>query len=396
MAACTPLSQQDPYQSGLCTFVVNAQYPDGFDAREGIAVGIEEVNLGNAYSALTDASGKAEFKLPLGLYRISISDVGEEDIFNGTLDKVRISDATTNINLPLMHSRAGSIIIKEIYCGGCKKAPIEGGYAMDKYVIVHNNDPRVQYLDGLCFGMVMPYNSTSTNNFVSIDPETQELIYPDYVPIATTIWQFGGSGNDFPLQPGEDAVIALNGAIDHSAQYPLSVNLNVSGYWVCYNNNFFPNTTYHPAPGDQIALDHYLDALGKFHTGSLNAYPFSQVSPTALLFKAQGMTMREYLQQDGIIMMSPGSTQEQVAKMPLDWFLDAVEVFDGGSSKNAKRLQSSLDAGYATLSDTFLGHTLMRKVDEALSASSGYEVLVDTNNSKTDFYERETQSLHHE
>ena len=52
------------------------------------------------------------------------------------------------------------------------------------------------------------------------------------------------------------------------------------------------------------------------------------------------------------------------------------------------------DAGYVTLSGTYLGHTLMRRVDEALSASSGYEVLCDTNNSSEDFYESEIQSLH--
>ena len=36
----------------------------------------------------------------------------------------------------------------------------------------------------------------------------------------------------------------------------------------------------------------------------------------------------------------------------------------------------------------------MRKVDESQSAASGYEVLMDTNNSMNDFYEREKQSLH--
>ena len=36
----------------------------------------------------------------------------------------------------------------------------------------------------------------------------------------------------------------------------------------------------------------------------------------------------------------------------------------------------------------------MRRVDEALSGAAGYEVLMDTNNSSNDFYERETQSLH--
>ena len=86
--------------------------------------------------------------------------------------------------------------------------------------------------------------------------------------------------------------------------------------------------------------------------------------------------MREWAQTEGAVIPIPGGTSAQVA------------------AANAKRLAPSLDAGYVTLSDTYLGHTLFRRTDEALSASAGYEVLKDTNNSSVDFYEREVQSLH--
>ncbi len=51
-----------------------------------------------------------------------------------------------------------------------------------------------------------------------------------------------------------------------------------------------------------------------------------------------------------------------------EWVLDAVEVFNGASASNAKRLTAALDAGYVTLSGTYLGHSLMRCKDESLSA----------------------------
>ena len=53
-----------------------------------------------------------------------------------------------------------------------------------------------------------------------------------------------------------------------------------------------------------------------------------------------------------------------------------------------------MDAGFAIQSDVFKGHSLMRKVDEEATATNGFEVLVDTNNSSNDFYESEIQSLH--
>ena len=45
-------------------------------------------------------------------------------------------------------------------------------------------------------------------------------------------------------------------------------------------------------------------------------------------------------------------------------------------------------------SETFKGHTLMRREDQQASLQAGFEVLQDTNNSSYDFYEREVQSLH--
>lgn len=393
-AACKGLAD-NPYDGKLNTLEVSAVYPEGFEGfvRSGVLVTVEDINLGNRYAVPTDEGGLASFDLVDGLYRVTISDRCGEDIFNGTTDRFPVSGrGTVALGVPLMHSKSGSIVVKEIYCGGCKRLPQEGDYQGDQYVILHNNDVEVQYLDGLCFGTLYPYNSNATNPFLVKDPVTGENVYPDYLPIAQAVWKFGGDGSSFPLAPGEDAVLALRGAVDHTVQYPLSVNLNRPGYFVCYNNTYFTNTTYHPAPGDQIAGDHILDVVIK--TGRANAYTFSINSPTVLLFRAKDMTIEEFVKLEGSVVQVPGSTSDQVVALPQDWVVDAVEVFNGSSSSNAKRLVPSLDAGYVLLSDSFLGHTLMRKTDEALSASSGYEVLEDTNNSSSDFYERETQSLH--
>lgn len=386
--------REEPSPYVLCNVMVQAEYPDKYASfcREGVDVTMEEINLGTSYTLPTDAAGVASFSIPKGLYRVSISDLSGSDIFNGTSDKVRIVAADESVRVKLMHSRAGTIVIKEIYCGGCKRLPQEGTYVADQYIILHNNDFRVQYLDSLCYGTLMPYNSNATNQWVGRDPVTGESIYQDFLPVAQCIWMFGGTGTSFPLQPGEDAVMVVRGAIDHSKQYPLSVNLDRPGYFVCYNSTYFTNTTYHPAPGVNISQDRVLEVVIK--TGQANAYTMSQNSPAVVLFRARGTTIHEFVQRADVIMQTPGDTHNPVVAIPLDWTVDAVEVFNGASSSNTKRIQPSLDAGYVSLSGTFLGHTLFRHTDEALSASAGYEVLKDTNNSSADMYERETQSLH--
>ncbi len=392
VAGCLDIKEGNPYDQTLNHLTVSADWPENDFSREGADVLVEDINTSSSYAALTDASGSAVFALPNGLYRVNLSGRNGSDVFNAAADKVVVSGEDVSLKLSLAVSKAGTLVIKELYCGGCKRLPQEGYYQADQYMILHNNDYDVQYLDGLCFGTLSPYNSNGANPWEEKDPVTGETVYPEFMPIIQAVWKFPGDGDDFPLQPGEDAVICLRGAIDHAAQFPLSVNLNKPGYFVCYNNTYFPNTNYHPAPGDQISQDRYIDVVIK--TGKANAYTLSLSSPTMVLFRAEGVTIEDFVRQEDSITPVPGSSSDNVVKIPYEWVVDAVEVFNGTSSTNTKRLAPSADAGYVTLSDIYLGHTLMRKVDESQSAASGYEVLMDTNNSMNDFYEREKQSLH--
>ena len=390
-ASCLDMNSPDPYQATLNVLTVTADWPSEGLERSGAEVIVEDMNTDNRYSSVTDKDGVAVFTLPNGLYRINLSGKSEDMVFNAAADKVVVSGSDQVMTLSLAISKAGTIVIKEIYCGGCKRLPQEGNYQNDKYFILHNNDYEVQYLDGLCFGTLSPNNSNAANPWTSVDASGVSSL-PDFLPVIQAVWKFPGDGDDFPLQPGEDAVVCLNGAIDHAAQFPLSVNLNKPDYFVCYNTTYFPNTAYHPAPGNLISTDRYIDVVVK--TGKANAYTFSVNSPTLVLFRPEGTTIEEHVRLADSIIPVPGSHVDNVVKVPFEWVVDAVEVFNGASSSNAKRLVPSLDAGYVTLSDTYLGHTLMRKTDEVQSAASGYEVLTDTNNSLNDFYEREIQSLH--
>ena len=385
--SCADIRHVNPYDEGLHVLTVTPQWPETDLERSGAEVRVEDMNTGSRYVSQTGADGTAIFTLPNGLYRVTLSGRDGSDVFNASADKVVISGHDHTLALTLSISKAGSIVIKELYCGGCKKLPQEGDYQADQYIILHNNDYQVQYLDGICFGTLSPYNATGANPWLSEDG-----LLPEFIPLIQAVWQFPGDGDDFPLQPGEDAVVCLRGAIDHAAQYPLSVNLNRPDYFVCYNSTYFNNTAYHPAPGNLISQDRYLDVVIK--TGKANAYTMSLSSPAVVIFRAEGITIQDYVLIPENVTPVPGSAVDNVVKVPYEWVLDAMEVFDGRSASNQKRLAASADAGYVSLSDTFLGHTLMRRVDEEATVQAGYEILADTNNSLNDFYESEKQSLH--
>ena len=394
LAACVDVKDTNPYEDAVNVLTLTMVYPEGLEGADkaGLNVVVEDMNTGSRYSQVTASDGTATFTLPNGLYRINVSGRSDIGIFNGTADKVVVSGGDLAFNIAMSYSKPGSIVIKELYCGGCKKLPQEGDYQADQYFILHNNHYEVQYLDSLCFGTLSPNNATGANHFVSKDPSTGENVFPDYIPVIQAIWQFPGDGDDFPLQPGQDAVVCIRGAIDHSQQYPLSVNLNRPDYFVCYNVTYFWNSTYHPAPGDQISDSRIVDVVIK--TGQANAYTLSISSPTLAVFKAQGMRIQDFVQSEENIIAVPGSSVDRVVKVPYEWVLDAVEVFDGRSANNEKRLGPLADAGFVTQTDIYLGRSLMRYVDEEASAISGYEILADTNNSSNDFYESEKQSLH--
>lgn len=389
LVACTAPVKGWP--EPLNTLTVSLLYPDGAGNGASGEIGIENVSSKDSYRVPV-LGGKAVATLPNGIYRISFHERSGGDIFNGSADNIVLAGSDKFVEISLVHSKAGGLVIKELYVGGCSKEPEEGTYQSDQYVLLHNNDEETVWLDSLCFGTLSPYNSTSQNNWIARDPGTGGILYPDFAPVVTVVWKFPGNGRSYPLAPGEDAVICLRGAIDHAARYPNSVNLNRPDCFVCYNPTYFPNTTYHPAPGDRIRQDHILEVAVK--TGQTNANTVSISSPTFVIFKARGVTVEEHIAVPDNILVTPGNAADVVVRVPYGWILDGVEVFDGRSGNNNKRLSPTIDAGFVTQSEPFKGHSLRRHIDENASREKGYEVLMDTNNSSQDFYESERQSLH--
>lgn len=395
ITACTTLSEE-VYEEALLDLRVEVNYPEGYEnyRREGVMVTAEEIYTSNRYSTPTNDKGVAQFRLVKGFYRISVADDAGDAIFNGMSDRVRLTEGDFSLALAVTYSKPGQIIIKEIYTGGCSKAPYEGSYQSDRYFILHNNSSKTEYLDGLCFGTLDPHNSNapSGNVWATTDPVTGAVLFRDYAPVVEAVWRLPGGGNDFALQPGEDAVVVVNGAIDHTQQYPESVNLNHEEYFVCYNPTLYPNVSYHPAPGDRISPERYCQVLLK--VGKANGYILSINSPTLILFRApEEVDMESYLADRATSTVTkPGST-EICVKIPWEWVLDGVEVYNGTASNNEKRLPDAVDAGFVVLSGSAMGHTLHRHLDTKASEDAGYEIYRDTNNSSVDLYEREEQSL---
>ena len=119
---CTSFNDAHPYDADLLTLEIASIYPVGYESavQSGIEVKATEITNGNAYTARMDAAGRVSFRIPRGIYRIAVSDRREDAIFNGALEEVRLTgEGPQRLELPLFRSVPGTLVIKEIYCGGC-------------------------------------------------------------------------------------------------------------------------------------------------------------------------------------------------------------------------------------------------------------------------------------
>ena len=218
--------------------------------------------VGTELKAATDASGVALFALPEDVYTFSathkLSADGSVYTVNYTLQRtVSRQDfaggATRSLTMgPIVGAGSKQIILKEIYVGGCQKDDGSGVYQFDKYVVIYNNSDQTADIKHFCISNAGPYNANaSANNYVD-----GKLVYgeEDYTPAHAYLCYLP---KNLVLEPYTSAVIALCGAIDHTATYKNSVDLSGADY-VCYDPEDFWATNYHPAPSAAIPAENYL------------------------------------------------------------------------------------------------------------------------------------------
>lgn len=312
------------------------------------------------------------------------------------------------------------IVIKELYNGGCLK---DNGttFQFDKCVILYNNCPQKAVVNNLCFGTLSPYNSSGNNKNYGADGK---LIYEaeGILPIIHSLWWLPQS---LMIEPYSQVVINICGAIDNTQTVSQSVNYANPDYYCMYDPEAgYTHTSYYPSPADVIPSSHYLK--GKM-IGMGNAWTFSVNSPALIVFQTKDVTPSDFGNDADNLWYGTADAKPVNAhlKVPNDWVIDGIEVFQKGNDQNMKRLTSDVDAGYVELTN-YLGHALYRNVDkestEALPENAGklvynyslgvdsstdpsgidaeasikngaHIIYQDTNNSSVDFHERQKCSL---
>jgi len=372
---------------------------------EGYTVEFRNTNFGFRYLKQTNSQGKVNQELEFGSYTIMVRGEivtpsgkalvnGQAPIvFNAEYNNTSPLTIHTSVNL------LSPLIFSEIYFTNSLWANGTTGYTRDRYFVVHNNTPEVQYLDGVGFGTHISYNSNALNRWVKEDDITPR----DSIPHS---WAFiiPGSGTDHPLLPGEDAIFAFS-AVDHTAVAgagPLFVNLARENVWALYNGEAPGATTGHDPPQFPANLAFL------YFAGAGNQVTLSISSPALFIYKLEGLspTLDTYEKvaldyvKDGPVAGKDGGrvqyslpnlTATPVVKIPKEWVLDGIEIYRGDPFY--KRFPATVETGRAVGPVQYSGISLVRKINETLTAEYGFTVYQDTNNSEEDWIEVEAPTL---
>lgn len=337
---------------------------------------------GITYAMQMDAlSSQMEGLIP-GIYTVNATGVaidaaGTEYYINGSVVNHGIFKDGDELNLDVKGLKVSPLIFKEIYFA-CSRTPLNKSYIYDQFYELYNNSSSVIYLDGLHFANLHPDRSSTT---LPLWPEEDG---DDYV-YAQRVWKFPGSGQDYPLQPGESCVISQFATNHQMSTYnPNSPMDNSSADFEFYMDN--ANYPDKPAPN----MEHVF-YNGKAQRGTLKQYLTSVFGSAYVVFDVpEGESWDPVGDPKMKTRDLSGTKSTLYAKVPIRYVLDAVEAIDNESKMNAKRVPGVLDAGITWVGATYNGLGVNRKfsLDEAgepLRRSNGAYIYQDTNNSTDDF-----------
>jgi len=317
---------------------------------------------------------KAVFNLVAGSYTITVT--GSDAAYNyvGSTKCVVVDQDVDDLTIALTQSKPnGSIIFKEIYSTGTL-----GFYWADGFYELVNNSDQTQYLDGTILGIVQcGYGRVS-----SWADSTGVL--PDYYPMSNHTVFFPGGGTDYPLEPGQNIVVATR-AINHSARelgdgdVASPVDLS-NADWEIYIKGSAQDTDNPDVPNLEVAYSQF----------GFDFMPAVSGQSLILAKLPEGLTMDAFL-ADTLSVKKPEGIYTAALCIPAEYVIDAVDIIYYNEEHNInKTILDTDDAGYTYYSGSddewtdpmYSRRSLRRK---CTSVENGRAYFMDTNNSSNDF-----------
>jgi hypothetical protein len=313
-------------------------------------VTLKSLETGREFSVKSDSLGNAIIPdIQSGAYDILIErTVSSDEMYQATGNKseslltgqrtsIFFDKNNTTQNVGVFFSKIGTLVFSEIYYNGAVPPPTS--YFSDQYTEIYNNTDSVLYVDGLLIANA--YKDYMTDN--------------QYVH-SSIVWQFPGSGKEYPIQPGGFIIVAQD-AIDHRTVNPKSIDLR-SADFEYYNERPDGKDLDNPAVKNMIRIKMTTQFDWNYGVGS-DAIILAHVPDVKDL----------------------GTDGAGNVLIPVSAVLDGVEwIADKDMSK--KKLLPSIDVSATGGIPMYSGKSVERKTIRKIGTRA---ILQDMNNSAVDF-----------
>ena len=381
---------------------------------EGVEVFLTSTTSNNSYTAKTGADGIVKFEaVNPGIYNIAATltftndqyevffglPTDQADVnFSGALENVTINDSSLNDDVVVLKtSKIGDLVIKQIYYTGSDVS--DGALFRDQFFEIYNNSNEVIYADGLYYAQLLGNNSTTVRDYTlangqfdwSKSPEqtkanpNTDFVYADHV------YQIPGSGQEYPVNPGESIVVAGT-AVNHkqpltvgsetfSVNDPsLTIDLSKASFEVYYADYLNANGG-SPYPSDYDNPD-VPNVIIAHHVNERELILDPSGRDSYVIFKTGEFSSFEKIVSPKTT--TPTADSKRYLQIPNEVIIDGVAINREDPTRVVPaRMDVSIDGGYMVVpSGSYSSTSIIRKVAQEFGER---KVLQDTNNSTNDF-----------
>lgn len=286
----------------------------------------------------------------------------EESYYNLFKDIIE----TDEFDLPI---GSQSFVITEIFYTGTT-TPEGKGYIDDQYFKIGNNSDHTLYLDGYAL---------AETQFMSVDKQDYT---PDLMNEAVTIdaiYKFPGSGTDYPVEPGQEVLVAVN-AINHKELNANSFDLT-SADFEFYDESENPDFQDSDNP-NVVNLENWYDYSASYwsmHNRGYKSYVLAKPQVDRDEFINNYLYTYQYVFTFGEYSFD---MDDEGYKLPNSWVVDAVGL-SVASDWQWNVVSPTLDSGWAHCGS--VDHDQNRYNKSVIRKKSDDGKWVDTNNSTSDF-----------
>lgn len=349
-----------------------------------LEVEIMEINTGAIIKETLKKENAHSFEVPYGSYKITVNGVviaSNEEVRAAGTGQTDVTSVVKNLTIPLFVKKFHEdFIIEEVFFTGVKTSDNKN-YNSSRYFKITNNTNKILFADQLIIGQ---------SEFLTTDDKNPTPYNKNLSFAVKGVMVLPGSGNQYPVQPGDFIVIADN-AINHKQNTSTAYDLHNADFEFPSTNPALGQVDNPSVPNAEVIYTQMTFNMFFLHNRGFESYVIARF-PTS----ENKDSFLQKFKYDYSYQNSAGTiTSKSAYAIPNSWIVDAQN--NSVPTKFIHTLTApGIDSGWTSVGATDndanrYGKSVRRKT--AGTMTNGKNLYMDTNNSTNDFTKDAVPSL---